>query len=480
MKRFTALVLLLVKAIAFAAEPGPELILTGLSVIDVETGEVSAPQSLHIRDGMIQSFGPDEAVSAACHPDAVVHDLGGRFAVPGLWDMHVHLRGGPELAADNRRWMRQYLGFGVTAIRDAGGDIPDVVLSWKESIAKHVISGPRIFSSLRKVDGTPTQRRGSVELASPTDIPGAINNLRVAGADFVKVNDGRFPGSTFLAVLRQARELDLPTAGHVPVDVFVEELSTAGLGSIEHAYHLTKFASAEEMQLIDRFTNQAPGDDPFAQYFGMYSSFAASMDEEKAKQALQLMRRSGIAITPTLYLLRRWFMVDESTSAEDDSGFFETPESILLTHGAPGWIEYQNQRSPERRSADARMVSETQRLVGLAAQEGVVILAGSDTGTTNTFMYPGDSLHNELAELVEAGLSPLQALRAATINAATWFALDDEAGSIETGKWADIVVLDENPLIDIHNSRSIFAVVQFGRLYDRQALEQLRTLADSE
>lgn len=116
----------------------------------------------------------------------------------------------------------------------------------------------------------------------------------------------------------------------------------------------------------------------------------------------------------------------------------------------------------------------------LAASEGVTILAGSDTGTTNVFMYPGDSLHHELAELVWAGLSPLEALQAASINAATWFGLADEAGSIDAGKWADIVILDANPLEDIRNSRSAVAVVQLGVLHDQAALKRLRKLPDRD
>ena len=480
MTRAFASVLLLATTIAYAVESDPGLVLSGLSVVDVESGEVTAGQTVIIRDGVIHSIEPDEAVSATQYPDAVVHDLSGRFAIPGLWDMHVHLRGGPDLAADNRVWLRQYLGFGVTTVRDAGGDLPGEVLSWKQAIAEQTLTGPRILTSLRKVDGKPVSRRGSVEIASQEDVPGAIARLKSAGADFIKVNDGNFPDSTFLEILGYSRDLGLPTAAHIPLAVSIDELATAGLGSIEHAYALLKFASADAQELVDRFTHESPGGDPFARYFGMYSAFAASIDDEQAIRAFRYMRQSGIAVTPTIYLLHRWFMIDDSTSAEDDPGYFETPASILLTHDTAGWIQYMNQRPPERKAADVRMVAEAQRLVGLAAEQGVTILAGSDTGTTNTFMYPGDSLHHELVELGRAGLSPLQALRAASINAAEWFGLGDEAGSIDSGKWADIVVLEDNPLVDIRNSRTIVAVIQSGRFYDRAALQRLRTLPDGE
>lgn len=474
--KLAALLLLATSSFLLAAEPGHELVLSGLSIIDVETGEISERQTVIIREGIIRSIEPDKARSLAYPSQAVTHDLSGRFAIPGLWDMHVHLRGGPELAADNRLWLRQYLGFGITTIRDAGGDIPDDVLSWRDAIAAQELIGPRILSSLRKVDGTPSFRQGSVEIASRDEIPDAISRLKAAGADFIKVTDGRFPDAIFLEILRQADEAGFQTAAHIPLAVSVDDLAEAGLGSIEHAYFLTKFASADEQQLVVRFEKKPPGNDPFANYFGMYGVFARRIDEEKAEQAFRMMGKSGIAITPTLYLLKRWFMVDESTSAQDDPGYFETPASILETHDAPGWIQFMNARSPEQEAADTRMVAEARRLVGMAAEQDVTILAGSDTGTTNTFMYPGDSLHHELVELESAGLSPLQALRAASIDAAKWFDLDDKSGSIDTGKWADIVILEENPLEDIRNTRTIEAVIHSGKFYDREALERLKKL----
>ena len=478
MKRILLSLFLLLPPLIAAADSYPDIVISGLSIIDVESGRVSDDRTLTIRDGIIHSVGDSADGDSSLDADVVYYDFSGRFAIPGLWDMHVHLRGGEDLAEDNRLWLRQYLGYGVTSIRGAGGDIPVDVLSWKEAIANQTQVGPRIFASLRKVDRSPTFRPGSVEISSVEEIPAALQGLEGMGADFVKINDGLFPDSTFLEVLRQAERLGLPTAAHIPVGISVLDLAEAGLGSVEHSFFLTRFASTDEEQLVSEFKEEQPDGDPFADYFGMYNAFAATTDDQKARRIFRVMADNGVAVTPTIYLTKRWFSVDESTSPDSDSGYFETPASILRTHDVPGWIEYMNERPPERVAADLKMVSEAQRLVGLAAAQGVTILAGSDTGTTNTFMYPGDSLHHELAELVAAGLSPQEALAAATVNAAEWFGLGDKAGSIDPGKWADILILDANALKDMRNSRAIFAVLQFGVLHDRADLERLKKLPD--
>jgi imidazolonepropionase-like amidohydrolase len=122
-------------------------------------------------------------------------------------------------------------------------------------------------------------------------------------------------------------------------------------------------------------------------------------------------------------------------------------------------------------------VAHAARFLRVAAEEGVTILAGSDTGTGNAWLYPGDSLHRELDQLVAYGLSPLQALRGATIDAAQWLGVSQSFGTIEAAKAADLVILRDNPLEDIANTRSIEAVVQQGVYFDAKRLEQLRTLA---
>ena len=159
-----------------------------VTVIDVRTGEVRPDETIVVRHGVIESVGP--AAAADLPSGTLVVEERGRYAIPGLWDMHVHMRGGPALEAANERWLRQYLGFGVTAVRDAGGDSPDAVLRWKRAVARGQIYGPRIFTSLRKIDGPEGAWAGSIPVASSSDVPRALDELTAAGADFIKVYDG--------------------------------------------------------------------------------------------------------------------------------------------------------------------------------------------------------------------------------------------------------------------------------------------------
>lgn len=476
MRRHRFKAIAVVVMLATAATAGAETILSGLSVIDVRSGDILENRTLVIDDGIIRSIESGSDLADSGGPDARHYDFSGHYAIPGLWDMHVHLRGGPKMAEDNRLWLRQYLGYGVTTVRDAGGDIPEFVLEWRDAIAAGAMSGPTIYTSLRKIDGSPVFRPGSVEIRDVSEIDQALRSLESVGADFIKVNDGEFSNEVFLEIIRQADILGLDTAAHIPIDLSIESLADAGLDSIEHDFFLLMFGSAREREVIDKYRNAEVEGDPFMHYFGMFNDFATEIDEDKARRNLRVMARRKIAITPTLYLGKRWHDIDPAVDPKQEPGYAETPESILRSHDPQGYIAYMGERSGERVAADLNMIAEARRLVGMAAEEGVDILAGSDTGKNNTFMYPGDSLHHELAALVDAGLSPRQAIAAATVNAAAWLGVADQAGAIEEGMRADIVLLEGNPLEDIRNTRSIVAVIRAGRLYDTPALDELRRL----
>lgn len=448
---------------------------TGVAVIDVETGAVREDQTIVVHRGVIEWIGPERAARL---PDGTLSvDEHGRYAIPGLWDMHVHLRGGPSLEAANRRWLGQYLGFGVTSVRDAGGDLPDAVLRWRQAIRHGEIPGPRLFTSLRKIDGPAGAWSGSITVSSSDDIARALDELQAAGADFVKVYDGSIDPELYLQTLAAAERRGLLTAGHVPLSVPFEDAIDAGLDSVEHAFHLLKAANPGDRAASRRFARLGIPED-FEPYFVAVSALGAHADEQHARRVFREMAAHGAALTPTLYIRHVWNAITGYDDGRDDPRYQATPPAILDTYSSG--LEILADRTADERASDLRLENLSLRLTRLAADEGVTILAGSDTGAENPLVYPGDSLHHELATLVRAGLTPLRALQAATIEPARWFGKADELGTLDEGKAADFVILDANPLENIDSTRAIEAVVQQGVFFDRGELADLRELASAD
>lgn len=441
----------------------------GLNVIDVETGEIAPAQAIVIERGVIETVAATASIDLQS-VDLIVN-LDGQYAIPGLWDSHIHLRGGPELIDANERWLRQYLGYGVTSVREAGGDIPGSVLHWKASIEQGSIVGPRIYSALLKLDGPGERQPGAIPIGTKSDIDDALGNLEFMGADFIKLYEISYPPELFAETIRRAEARGLKTAAHAPLYVPFRDLIDAGLDSVEHVFFLAKATNPDDDTLSSQMSRIEPWDT--LAYFVEYSKMADRVDESYARETFRMMARAGTAMTPTLAI--------ESNIAKLVAGDYElserdrqVPSEIRATLDEAN--EWMVENSEAARSAWGPLFEHSSHVLRLAASEGVMVMAGSDTGVDNALVYPGDSLHLELELLVDFGLSPLQALQAATTNPAIWMGLQGTFGSLAEGKVADIVVLAANPLEDISNTRSITAVVQQGVFFDAEELEDLRQL----
>ena len=462
------------------------LAVTHVAVVDVVSGAILLDRTVLIDGAAIRSFAPAADAEAAIGADTKVVDGRGRYAIPGLWDMHVHFRTGPEsdvprdvLVEENRALLPQYVGFGVTGVRDCGGDMPDEVLSWRREIAAGTLIGPRIFTSLRKIDGPPpadvdaeVSTQGSIAVASPDEATAAVESLAAAGADFIKLNDYWIDDASYFAALAAAAARGLPTAGHVPYQIPLEDVIAAGIGSIEHDDHLLKAAFPDDRAFSAELARAiAAGQvEPF---YDMLARLAAGADFAHARTVLREMAKGGVALTPTALIVQIVSVVDPAEH-EHDERLAQVPPAIRASFAQR--IDDASFRSPEQIASHVHAAAVARDLVGIAAEEGVTILAGTDTGAGNSFMYPGFTLHAELKELVGAGLSPLRALQAATIRAAEWVRAADRFGTIAEGKAADLVLLERNPIEDIASTREIAGVVLNGVYLDSAALERLRTL----
>jgi hypothetical protein len=270
--------------------------------------------------------------------------------------------------------------------------------------------------------------------------------------DFIKIGS-QLSRETFFAVADECKQEKIPFAGHVPNAITPLEASNAGMESEEHLLGIALSVSSEEENLRGQIAEARVRHDSKS-YLAAVAEAQNTLDEKKAAILLEAFRRNQTWITPTLV----WTEITSSLSHRTDSLLLKRLPGALQTKWAPG-------QSISSEAAEAYYQGKFRsdlRLVRLMNKAGVRLLAGSDS--LDPYVFPGDSLHRELELLVKAGLSPIDALRTATLNPAELFHLQAELGTVGKGKRADLVLLDANPLDDIHNTRRIAAVIQGGRM----------------
>jgi Amidohydrolase family len=422
------------------------------------------PDNTVIIDGNRITYAGASA-SARIPSGARIVDGSGKYLIPGLWDMHVHAFvyvfsdfAGPLMIAN-----------GVTGARDMGYYV-DTTLRWKADIAAGREIGPRLVVGVR-VDGPVNKAAFVSHVVTETDGVRAVDTLarRKDGtrrADFIKPYSW-VPRAAYFGIAREAKKLGVPFAGHVPYSVSVVEASNAGQRSIEHEDDLMRACSAKDSVVRATFGDTANirASDPIELFMDQARMLQSSPDPRRCANVIATLARNRTWVTPTLVVYQPY--VHRFDSASTHPEWSKYVPGILEA----GWTH----RAAAFKSADSTAVlsyfsfSRTRQL----NEAGVKILAGTDA--TQAFVYPGFSLHDELALLVASGLTPLQALRAATYNPAEYFGALDSLGTIATGKVADLVLLDANPLVDIRNTRRIAVVIANGRVFDSAARAQLLT-----
>lgn len=438
------LLLLLLPAVQLRArqEGDRALLIRNVSVVDVESGRLRPSQTVLIREGRITRVAP--AADVQSPPGATVVEGRGKFLIPGLWDMHVHL----SIAGASA--LPLLVANGVTGVRDMGGDLRQLD-GWRRSVAEGEMVGPSIVRAGPVVDG-PKEAEFRFTVTNAEQARRAARALEAEGVDFIKVHNA-LPRDAYFALTEEARKRGIRVAGHIPKTVTPREASNAGQLSIEHTETLFEgtFAAAvgrmEDLpQAVERFRRQ------------------------EAVRLFSLFARNHTAFTPILVGYRGFAL--RSASSHDPREKFVSPalkryweENFPVRRGPP-----------EAAAARLRMMESFIALAGSAQRQGVTMLAGSDLGARDVF--PGFSLHDELELLVEGGLSPADALRAATLNPARVLGRQAENGSVEPDHVADLVLLDANPLDAITNTQKIAGVVLNGRYFDRKALDGL--LAEGE
>ena len=435
------------------------LVIKRVTVIDA-TGKPAQPDMTVVIDkDRIAAVSPWK--KSKIPKGAQVVDGTGKFLIPGLWDMHVHG------VSDNRAAQSYplYLANGVLGVREMWG--PSNANEWRAQHAASDKPAPSIFLGSPIVDGPKPLNAGSIAVANEAQGREVVDQQKERGSDFIKVYS-LLPRDAYFAIADEARRLGIPFAGHVPVSVTAAEASDAGQKSIEHLTGVELGCSAQEESL---FAEIQAGKDRRSARVSAFESYT----EAKAQSLFARFLKNGTWQCPTLTVIRSGSYLDDPKLLNDDRLKY-VPRNRRSSWDPKNIVFFRNMRA-EDRAVFRRTFSEYMKLVGPMYRAGVGILAGTDV--MNPYCFPGFSLHDELALLVEAGLPPMAALQTGTSNAARFMGQLDRRGTIETGKIADLVLLDKNPLADIHNTRSIQAIVLNGKLMPRATLDAMLVEAEA-
>ncbi len=437
--RLKYILLLVGFATAHFAQTGQPLALTNVTVIDA-TGRGPQPgMTVLISAGRILSILPSAA--AKLPPNSQVEDCNGKFLIPGLWDMHVHVSNAGDLES------RLFAANGVTSIRDMGGNL--VMLDWlRRKIDSGTFAGPRIFRAGPFVDGFKPGLPDRLAPANADEGRDAVQYLKKLGVDFIKVHTG-VPRAAYLALMAEAKKEGIAVAGHVPLEVTPMEASGAGQRTIEH---MSVLAEKRATELLDS---------------GVGMDRMSEIVAAEMPVLFRTLARNGTWMDPTFVAMRQSAYRYQIASQPDER------RKYVAASTKKGWERTWpvSQESARTQAVRAELFETQLKWAAQMKQGGVRFVAGTDTGIRDS--YPGFSLHDELEWLCKAGFSEMEALQAATRNPAMVLDQENSLGTVEAGKYADLVILDASPLENISNTKKIRAVVLRGRLLTRESLDAL-------
>jgi imidazolonepropionase-like amidohydrolase len=385
------------------------LALVGATLVDA-TGAPALPNAtVVVEKGRIVAAGPSASTTVPASARRI--DVAGKTIIPGLWDSHAHLH--------QIEWIPTYIAAGVTSVRDMGSEWP-LLVAMRSAIRSGKVTGSNLFFA-GLIDGPGLQGFGEFSASTPEEGRAIVRRYHQLGFEMIKIYMALAP-EVMAAICSEAHKLDMRCTGHVPTSMDLHEAIDAGMDQLAHFPVRGDLATDEGKKQIAHFLAKKTIFDP-----------TASWGEIGGKSAAEPMEN----IQPVLQHLPRPLLQDHVASLG------QSPSDTATSHARL-----------------ARMLAN----IKAAHDAGVPIIAGTDEG------IPAYSVYRELELYVKAGFSPMEALRAATAVAAQAMRVDKDLGTIETGKRADLLVLDANPLDNISNVRTVRFVMKDGRMFDSAAL----------
>ncbi len=430
-----------------------DLIIDNVTVIDVTGAPAMAHRTVIVRDNKIEEVaGPREgaAKQGGTHIDGT-----GKFLIPGLWDMHVHMVFGDWFPRGKEVTLPLFVANGITGVRDMGGEL-EVLQQWRREISAGTLVGPRIVMSGPMLDGPQPRFPSSIAIKTPEDGRRAVDDLKHRGADFIKLQS-LIPRDAVFAIADEAKKQGITFVGHVPDAVRALEASNAGQKSFEH--------------LIGIFEGSSPLEDEFIKGAKTESKFLSTYDPKRAAALFAVLAKKHTWQCPTLVWERGGNLIDETDFAHDTRAKYVPAYWKDVT-----WKRFTDEVMHDFNTDDLatrkRFVAKELEVVNEMHRAGIPFLAGTDT-PPGVYVFPGFSLHEELQRFVAAGFTPMEALQTATVNPAKFLEMEDRLGTIEKGKLADLLLLDANPVDDIRNTQKIAGVIVNGRYLSRADLDKM-------
>ena len=449
-------------------------VIDNITVVDTRDGSTSPGMTLVLDQGRIARMLPTHPLRPLRVASGVTRvDGSGQYVVPGYLDMHTHAM--PAPGQPQTHWP-VLLAHGITGVREMSGSPAQIERARQlnaDSRAGRVDAPEVLQMPADLVAGNPPVAA----------VVAMVGQHKAAGADFIKlINANR---EATLALIAEAGRQGLGVAGHLPIAISAVDASQAGMRAIEHlgaGMGILLDCAADEVAIRRSMLSGGAARPPFPPTFvlsptlyraveaPLYQRLLDSFDAAKCQAVTQGLARQQTWQVPTLLRLK-------SMATSSDARWRNDPNLAYVDKTTRAlWQSLADQYArqvPAAAAATFRVhFAANQQLTGLMLAQGVKLLAGSDLG--GIWIVPGASLHQEFAELAEAGLSPLQVLQSSTLNGAEFLGRQASMGTVEEGKNADLVLLDANPLADVANLGKISAVVLQGRYLPKTALEAMK------
>ncbi len=418
-------------------------LISDVSILDVSTGEIMEHQSIEIDSGKIRRI---TGILTDTTGFETVIDGKGKYVMPGLAEMHAHIPAPPISQEQLEETLFLYLSNGITTIRGMLGHPSHLEL--KKLVAKGEVLGPRIFTSSPSLNGNTVR--------TAEEAKAKVMQYQKDGYDFLKIHPGILR-PVFDQIVTTAKEVNIPFAGHVPVDVGIRHALKSGYASIDHVDGYLEGLVPETARVNPRENG----------FFGY--DFTMLADTSLIPALVSLSKENKVWIVPTQSLFERWFAPVSADQLLNEPEMIYMPVTTLTN-----W-----KIRKEQTMGQATNFSEAQwerfnairlQLIKALQDNGYGILLGSDA--PQLFNVPGFSIHHEIDGMIHAGLTPLQILQSGTLNPAIYFDQQEVFGQIKEGMVADMLLLRENPLEDIKALKKLDGVMLGGKWLDRKTIDK--------